>query len=504
MIKDKTNTLTKCIILLCREMDLYKDADNKDYSIDLVKTIVELFSRESKPLLGGETVLIDSLIELLNSMVNDIESYDLTSVVDSLSMLMKDHQSLFNSVSKSLNKELTESGLKKSIVSVRIQLNNYYREIEVKKRISRANFELGSGKFEGNFKDYIDGLVLQLDSLNTKVSEKTPGVVTEIDIEDDSMTEVLSSVKSLDEGSGKMKTGWKELNTMLGGGWRRGEMAMIESLPHNYKSGLSQSLFLQASRHNQPMLIDKNKKPLNIYISFEDDAEVFGAFMYKYLYFEEHRKLPEIDNVTPTEMHKYMKERLKVNGFHVKMLRINPTDWSFKDLFNYILKLEADGYEIHQCIIDYLSKLPPTGCIGKGGVEYRDLYDRCRQFFSPKKITLITPHQVSTEAKQLIRNGISRLNFVKEIVEKGYTELSKQLDQVVDIEIAIAIAYMNKKPVLTMQRGKHRGAGILDDKDKYQILKFPYKAPIPPNIDDVDGDDSVGDFNSGEDDIFDM
>lgn len=501
MIKDKTNTLTKCIILLCREMELYKDTETKDYSLDLVKTIVDLFSKESKPLLGGETILIDSMLELLNSMANDIDSYDVTSIIDNLSIILKDHQSLLNSVVKSLTKELSESGLKKSIVSVRTQLNNYYREIEVKKRIARANFELSSGKYEGNFKEYIDGLLLQIDSLNTKVSEKTPGVVTEIDIEDDSMTEVLSSVKSLDNGMGKMKTGWKEMNTLLQGGWRRGEMVMIESLPHNYKSGLSQSLFLQASRHNVPLMIDKNKKPLNIYISFEDDAEVFGAFMYKYLYFEEHRKLPDMETVTPVEMHAYMRERLKVNGYHVKMLRINPSDWSFKDLFNYILKLEADGYEIHQCIIDYLSKLPPTGCIGKGGVEYRDLYDRCRQFFSPKKITLITPHQVSTEAKQLIRNGISRLNFVKEIVEKGYTELSKQLDQVVDIEIAIAIAYINKKPVLTIQRGKHRGAGILDDKDKYQILHFPYKAPIPPNIDDTDSPDNK-EFNIDDEDMF--
>lgn len=504
---NKLNILISCFVLLSREMQLYKDSDIKDYSTDLVKAILDLFNKESKPLLGSETVATDNLTTFINTVVDDIETYDVTSIVDNLSIILKDSQSLLNTVTKTLSNELTESALKKSVVSNRKQLENYLGEQEVRKKIGKAFFELNSGGYKGNFKSYIGDLVTQLESLSTKASAKTPGVVSEMDIECDTMHEVLSSIKVIADGDGKMRTGWKKVNKMLQGGFRRGEMVMIPSLPHNYKSGLSQSLFLQASRHNKPVMIDPTKKPLNIYISFEDDAEVFTTFMYTYLYFEKHRKLPNIEETTPKEMQDFMKERLKVNGYHVKMLRINPADWSFKDLFNYILRLEADGYEIHQCVVDYLSKLPTTGCAGTGGVEYRDLYDKCRQFFSVKKITLITPHQVSTEAKQLIRNGMNRLNFVKEIAEKGYTELSKQLDQVVDIELCIAIAYLNRKPVLTLQRGKHRGAKIIDDNDKYQIMLFPYKSPIPPDIDDEDDGTSIDAGIGGEideNDIFDM
>jgi hypothetical protein len=99
-----------------------------------------------------------------------------------------------------------------------------------------------------------------------------------------------------------------------------------------------------------------------------------------------------------------------------------------------------------------------------------------------KRILFVTPHQLSTEAKQLIRNGVSDLNFVKEIAEKGYTELSRQIDQVVDLEIYIHIAYVNRKPVLTVQRGKHRGCSIIDEKYKYFTLNFPYRAPIKETL----------------------
>ena len=88
----------------------------------------------------------------------------------------------------------------------------------------------------------------------------------------------------------------------------------------------------------------------------------------------------------------------------------------------------------------------------------------------------------------MIRNGVSALNFVKEIAGKGYLEGSKQIDQVVDLELYLHKAYQNKKPVLTVQRGKHRGHPILDDSDLYFILPFPYKAPILENI----NDESIG------------
>ena len=76
--------------------------------------------------------------------------------------------------------------------------------------------------------------------------------------------------------------------------------------------------------------------------------------------------------------------------------------------------------------------------------------------------------------------------FVQEINEKGYFAGCRSLDNEADLILYIHIAKHNKDTYLTVQRDKHRGQGILAEKDKYFLLKFPHKMPIP---DDRDGED---------------
>lgn len=266
--------------------------------------------------------------------------------------------------------------------------------------------------------------------------------------------------------------------------FRRGETVITSALQHNYKSGFVQSLFMQIPIHNVPVMTDPSKKPLILLISFEDDAEIIANFMYRYLYFNEHNEIPDLTSITNSEVAKYIKEKLGVNGYHAKIIRVNPSEWTYKHMFNKILEYEAAGFEIHATIVDYLSKLPTTGCITSGpmGTDLRDLWNRCRNFFSSKGILFVSPHQLSVDAKQLLRNGVSAQTLVKEIANKGYYEGSRQLDQVVDLEIHQHIAYINKKPFLTFQRGKRRFPEIIDENKKYFMLPFPHKAPIKENI----------------------
>lgn len=93
-----------------------------------------------------------------------------------------------------------------------------------------------------------------------------------------------------------------------------------------------------------------------------------------------------------------------------------------------------------------------------------------------RKITFITPHQLSTEAKQMIRDGYQ--DFVKQVPGKGYYRGCKSVDQEVDGEMYLHIEKLNKKSYLTIQRGKHRGVDIIPDDDMYCVLPFPEKGPI--------------------------
>jgi len=119
-----------------------------------------------------------------------------------------------------------------------------------------------------------------------------------------------------------------------------------------------------------------------------------------------------------------------------------------------------------------------------------------------KRILFITAHQLSTEAKQLLRAGLKGSEFLEEIAGKGYTEGSKQLDHVADVEILMAKAYLNRKPYIFLQWGKDRRPGIVTDDKKSFHIPFPKNAPIPHDITglmngsiNTDTDDGIGDLD---------
>ena len=168
------------------------------------------------------------------------------------------------------------------------------------------------------------------------------------------------------------------------------------------------------------------------------------------------------------------------------MRRIDPTQSSYKHICNYIIELEAEGYEVHLVMLDYLAMVPRTGCTNTGatGSDLRDLFRRIRNFFSARKTTTITPHQLNPEAKRILRSGIPEVNFVKEVAEKGLTDSCSTLDQEVDLELFIHLFKHNRETYFAVQRGKHRLPTIVEDDKKFLIYKFPKGMPIPEDIHD--------------------
>jgi hypothetical protein len=338
---------------------------------------------------------------------------------------------------------------------------------------------------------YIAEVIGQLEPLQMMTGLKDPSVLSEIDIGDEGQVSVIfDSINKNSDGVIKLKTGWQRLNKMLQGGFKRGEFCVIGALQHKYKTGFTLSLFTQIALYNKPHMKDASKKPLLLRISFEDDLELNMQFMYQLLKYEETRQPVIIKRNDPHHdvMAAYIKQRLQINGYHIKMMRVDPTQSTYKHICNKIVELEANGYEVHLVMIDYLGMLPTTGCINSGpiGTDVRDMFRRIRNFCGPKEITVITPHQLSPDAKQMVRGGTPEDQFVKEIAERGYWSGSKQLDQEMDLELHIHLFKHQKETYLAVQRGKHRLPTIVNDEDKYFLLKFPAKMPIPSDINDED------------------
>lgn len=483
--------LTKSIILIYRE-HLHDNVDSLNDSVNLVTNILThigtIDTDNGLPLQANSFIpeLIDLLVEKLDEPSGPINK---EIMLNSINIITKDNDRVNSVLTDAINNDLSEGLLHKSILDLKRYLVNYFKEKKIIGILKKSYFDFSKKRTSiKNINEYINTLILRLEALELQSTNKDDKIVSEVDISDTSaLTKVITEIADVSNSKGVMRFGWQGLNDMLQGGIKRGEFMVVSALQHNYKTGVTLSIFEQIALYNTPYMYDDKKKPLLLRISFEDDLTNNIEFMYLYLKHDETRKHVTIKNVSVEVMAEYIKERLGVNGYNMKVLRVNPSEWTYQDIFRKIIELEAQGFEIHLLMLDYLAMVPTTGCKSSGamGTDIKDLFMRVRNFCSLKKIAVITPHQISTDAKQLLRNGLPPELFVKEIANKGYYAGTRQLDQEVDVELYIHKVVKDKKAYLTIQRGKHRTPTIIDDDRLFMVLPFPRGMPIPGDIDKV-------------------
>lgn len=488
---NKIDILITCIVLLFREREITKDGTYD--SRNLVKSILAVTKPKRKELLDSDFNNPETpLVDLLNRMIANPEAYDdRLNLLGELKVIFRTNTLYYDTAHDQLAAEMTDGGMKRSVTSMVNKITQYYKSATAIQKLNLLTYNLNNGNIKKSVPDDILEILPELESLCNKTSTKDAGILNTVQLSSrDDMENIVKSLKATKEEGGILKTGWVQLNNMLQKGFRKGQMGIVCSLQHNYKSGFLKSVFMQVARYNQPQLKDPKKKPALVYLSFEDETIDTLEFMYTYLYYHENRRLPEneddLKNLSTEQIQDYVIKRLGTNGFEIFLVRADPSLWTYQNIFSLVNQYEAQGYEVQMMILDYLAILPTTGCDNSGpaGTALRDMFRRVRNFSSSKNIAMISAHQLSTESKALIRNGIQDSLFVKEVAGKGYTEGSKQIDQVVDFEIYIYKAKINKKWHLTVNRGKHRGVGIIDDNLLYFALPFPYRAPILENIND--------------------
>ena len=503
---NKIDILLNAINLLYRESNM--DGDKSENSIDLVRRILEVTEDSKKFLLhGGQEDTIDNLKSFIRDMCDNgiMESFDKKMIIQSLSLILKEDTTILELFIDNLDDVEDDNELNKRISRIKRFLNNYYKESKIKKLLNASSYSFSNKR--GDIKDvsaFIDNLKSDLEALNlNSLDSVDPAIVDEVDLNDDKgLNSIIDKIKNENEFGGLLKTGWQDLNTMTQNGLRRGEFVTVGALQHKYKTGFTLSTFTQLALHNTPKPIYPDKKQLMLWISFEDDVKNIMQFIYGYLHMSEHGTMPDMSVVDSASITSYVKSKLNSNGFHVKILRVNPSEWTYKDIFNKVISYETQGYEVNALGLDYLSMIPTTGCITTGpmGTDLRDLFRRVRNFCSARKILCITPHQLSSDSKRLIRNGVPDASFVKEIAGKGYYSGSTQLDQEIDLELYVHIATNNRKKYLTVQRGKHRLPTTIDEDEMFFMLPFPRKGQIPS---DINGEKiSIRSFDTSSDEGF--
>lgn len=380
---DNKVLLAKSITLLYRESLLDNKSEN---SIELVRTVLnDIKVGESSIGISSEREMITGLkgtiLDMCNSPPED--AYNLNDLLQRIKINTGHDEKLYDAIKSSLEAEMSEGSLKGSIVGIRKSINNHYRQVQIadtlRKASSKFTYEPESIK---DVSQFINELIGQLEGLTISSTAKDPAMMGALDLSDESaLREVFTTLKETG-GEGRVyRLGWDGVTDMAQGGMRSGEFVCIGALQHKYKTGFSMSIFDQIARYNTPKTKDPNKKPLLYRISFEDDLSSNLQFMYQRLKYNETREYVELAGVTPEEMASYVKSVMGKTGFHLKMERYDPTQWTYKSIFNRILELEAQGYSIEVLALDYLGLIPTTGCSqGPAGTDMRDLFRRVRNF----------------------------------------------------------------------------------------------------------------------------
>lgn len=484
--------LVKSITLIYRESLI---EISEDSTSDMVRKVIESIKTPEVTIgITKDLEIINALKATALEMVNDTADhrYQKDTLLQHLKINCADDETTYDSLEAGILPDLTEEENKLTIINIRTTIGSHFKHLKVEevlsKRFSEFKFRRSSIK---NVSKWIDTLIAELEPLQVTDQEKDPAIIDEIDIGDtDSVNRVYAKVKEESDGIGGFITGFQGINGIIGGKLRRGEIWGFYGLQHNYKSGFSLTVFKQICMYNTPVLKDPTKKPLLVRISFEDGIVLNFQYLYKNMWENETGKVlskKDIDNMDIDVMAKYVTGKLSAQGFHVKILSVNPSSWTYKDICNLVLKYEAEGYEVQMVMVDYLNKISKEGCTqGALGQDVRNLFERIKAFMASRDILFITPHQLSTEAKKMVREGFS--DFVKRLPGAGMTADSSQIDQVIDGEIFFHIEKIKGKneAYFTVQGGKLRRIEQVDEDEKYRVYKFVRKGVIPDDLGKAD------------------
>lgn len=380
--------LVSCITLLfsCSQLD----GENGTFR-DLAR---EVLSNIKLPEVAAETNNAAKIIGNLRTtglwMATDAAhiKHDSNDLLQRLRLDTLGDNELFSAIERGIIAGEPDTYYKTRCLQFSQQLTDHKRKCDFSELIRKANYKLSfePDKIE-NFRHFAAEIYSAIEPYQSNAEANIdPAVISSLDSNNvDSITEQFDVTEKMESGESILRTGWQGVNRMLRGGFRRGDEVVLGALQHNYKTGFSLSLFRQLLTYNKPYMIDPAKKPLMLRISFEDSLDMNMDFLYQACKQNEYRSVTGWEKeATTQERAEYVKKCLEVSGYAFKMMRVDPSQWGYRDICNEVLKLEAEGFEIHCVMLDYLAQVPTVGCTeGPIGSDIRDMYRRVRNFMNP-------------------------------------------------------------------------------------------------------------------------
>lgn len=485
--------LIKAITLLFSENAL----GDTEKSVDLVKEALVMVKtpETSLTLIDNDKNVVDGLKRLVVDMAISTEqvSFSANDIVQRMKVSCGDEVHLVEAFEDAVG-DKDPNKLRENVVECRGYIKRMKEINEVAEHLIKAanTFKYGNTQLEAT-PGYVKELIGRLEPYVYTGNNKDPAIVDTIisSSSAEERVEVYAKAADMLTGTNFLNLGLIALNNMFGGpGARRGETLCLSALPNNFKTTMMLYITWWIIRFNKPILSDPTKKAMLYRASTEDDLHKNIEALYGIIHFEMEGKLSDIqmrhllpDNfkqkdeeeqkkaqkarslAIAKEMEQYVDKHMTMNGWSYCLERVDPQRWTPRDLTNRVEQLENAGYEVVACVFDYFGMLQPNHRTNNKSDDIKRGYNYIRNWMAIKNIFLATAHQISNEAKKLIRTGTA--DFVKQLPGGGYYDGCGRLDAEVDIEVHMHLEKLNGQVWLTLARGKHR-------KTKPTPLKYHY------------------------------
>lgn len=489
---DSKLVLVKAITLLYRESEYTKVQDRSTELVNRVLTTIKQPEAMITTDYGRDS--ISSLRETLTSMCNSTQdnAFDRVQMLQQLRVNVGNDESLFYALKTGIDSVMTKEENQKLCKELRRYITDCLDQHYASALMTKATYQTSFAK-GANWRQTLTELIGALEPLAKDTGtdiDNHPARVGGANTKDvEAFTSALVSVRKEVSPEGIIRFGKQGFNRHFGinRGISRTEFMVLGALQHNYKSGRVIDLHREACIYNQPYMINADKTPLNLRLTFENDYRKDYMAMFSVIMEQRMGCKVDTSKYTAEEIQRVVDAELSKNGYESVIEQFNPSDFTYMDLMDLIRSYQNRGYELHLLTLDYLNMISKKGCThGANGFEVRDLYRRVRNFTTGERIACITPHQLSADAKRLTREGIQD-EFVSLIANKGYYDSCSLIDQEVDIEIYQHLVKAQGRKFCTTQRGKHRGLfEQTPEQDLYCVYEF---SPYGGILDDIYGDD---------------
>lgn len=485
-----TNDILKLIkVVACIYYQRQSNEESPNLGERLIHVIQSVRVDGRSASFGSAPAAIDALRYTAEWMLNTIEddSTPLTrdNILTRLNINLLGHNEYIQIATDSLVEGLTPEECRKRVQEILSELHYNERTEKLKSLINQAQKDINfSSNTTLDLQHRVKDLMVELEGhLSAANDKENPNLIGRIDFSNEDQIEnvLQKSTKSLSY-DGLLKTGISGIDKATGvGGLARGLLVNIGALTHNYKSGMLLDLALNIPEFNDPYMLDENKQPAIIRISFENSPSQDLCYLYQKLHAVKFKKKIDIPDINTKQAAKDIREHCEQRGYSFFLESYDPNNFSIYDLFTEIANYEDAGYEIHAILCDYLPLIAHNTVGDRTDAKIQKTYEMVRNHCNPKGITFITACQLSTEAQNLSREGSS--NFVKKVAQGGWYMDCRSLHTKLDIELVLHIhEHIDGSSYLTGHIGKNRSCHTVKNKYKYFIHKFEDPGGIIPDF----------------------